>query len=243
MRSLLYSDWCTLKGAAKGYLLLVATFPLIAVMGNVAEAAPDATALATNVHSTIVSTCVTMLAFYGCLTFFGNDEREGWEGVRLSLPITRSLVVRSRYATQLLWVVMLEVLANLTGMCVRAAAAMVLHGQPGLVPVGEAVLLSGLVLVVCILYLAIEMPLLFKTGLSRARVYFMLPFLACTLLVIEPVREVVREVVRTVAGTVSSVVGALGSPLPLMAGALVVALAVYGASMLLSERIYESRDF
>ncbi len=238
MKALLYSDWCIVKGVARQYPVVALAVAFIATVGGISSVDPNATALASHIHTTVVASGVMMVSFFGFFAFFGNDEREGWEAMRLSLPVTRRTVVRSRYVSLLAWILLLEVLVNLAGLLIGLIAAYAMHGAPGFLPLNEVVLLSALTMAAYLLYLSIEIPIFFKKGLTAARMYFSLPFFACMLFSLEPV----QKVANTVAGHLSKLTTAAGMPLLLMAG-MAIAFAAYYVSMLVSERIYGARDF
>lgn len=238
MKALLYSDWCIAKGAGRQYPVVALAIAFIAGVGGISSVDPTATAIASHIHTVVVSSGVMMIAFFGFFAFFGNDEREGWEALRLSLPVTRRTVVRSRYVTLLVWIVMLEVIANLAGLLIGLIAAYALYSAPGFLPLNMMALLSVLTMAVYLFYLSIEIPIFFKKGLSAARLYFSLPFFACMLFTFEPVQQAATKV----AEQLMRLADAVGMPL-LLVGFMCLAFVAYGVSMLISERIYAKRDF
>lgn len=238
MKALLYSDWCIVKGVARQYPVVALAVAFIAAVGGVSSVDANATALASHIHTTVVASGVMMISFFGFFAFFGNDEREGWEALRLSLPVTRRTVVRSRYVSLLAWILILEVLINLVGMVIGLIAALATYGTLGFLPLNEVAMLSTLIMGVYLLYLAIEIPIFFKKGLTAARLYFSLPFLACMLFSLEPVQKAATNI----AGHLMKLTDTFGIPL-LLATGMVIAFAAYYASMLVSERIYARRDF
>ena len=92
---------------------------------------------------------------------------------------------------------------------------------------------------VVIAFLAIEMPIVFKLGISKARMAFTVPFLLCLLINVEPVRNAIIPVLESLEAFACS----LGSPAPLFAGAAVIVALLYLGSMRVSESIYAARDF
>jgi len=239
MKALLFSDWCTLKGVSRNYPGPAIIVALVATFAGIQSVEPVASAIATHVHASIVSVGLMMFSFFGYFALFGNDEREGWEAVRLALPVTRRTVVRSRYLALILLFGMVAVVVNLIGVIMGAGTALALYGQVGFVSPSEGALLTGLFLVVYLGYLGLTTPIVFKMGLSKARIYFSLPFMLCLLFTLDPVKEALQ---RTPI-SLSDVSGSPSSLFPLLAVGLVVAFAIFGASMLVSERIYEARDF
>lgn len=239
MKALLFSDWCTLRGVSRNYPAPAMIVALVATFAGIQSVEPVANAIATHVHASIVSVGLMMFSFFGYFSLFGNDEREGWEAVRLALPVTRRTVVRSRYLALILLFGMVSVAVNLIGVIMGAGTALALYGQVGFVSLPEGALLTGLFLVVYLGYLGLTTPIVFKMGLSKARIYFSLPFMLCLLFTLDPVKEALQ---RTPI-SLDEISGSPSSLLPLLAVGLVVALAIYGTSMLVSERIYEARDF
>ena len=239
MKALLFSDWCTLKGVAKSYPAPALVIAAVATFAGIQNVEPVADAIALHVHSSIVSVGLMMFSFFGFFSLFGNDEREGWEAVRLSLPVTRRTVVRARYLALLILFGIVAVAVNLVGLVMGAITALVLNGQVGFMPFSEGVLLTGIFCMVYLVYLGLTTPVVFKMGISKARIYFSLPFMLCLLFTFEPVKDAMQQLPVSL-GQISAI---FGSPLLLLALGLVVAAAIYGASMLVSERIYEARDF
>ena len=239
MKALLFTDWCTLKGMSRNYPAPALIIALVAIVAGIQDVEPVADAIAMHVHTSVVSVGLMMISFFGFFALFGNDEREGWEAVRLALPVSRRTVVRSRYLALVILFGMVATIVNLVALVGGAGAALALQGQLGFMPLSEGVLLTGLFLVVYLVYLGITTPIVFKMGLSKARIYFSLPFMLCLVFTLDPVKEAAMQIVDRLGVTADT----LGSPLPLLAGALLVACCIYGASLLMSERIYEARDF
>ena len=103
----------------------------------------------------------------------------------------------------------------------------------------SVLMLAGICLLAVLAYLAIELPLFFKMGLSKARLFYAIPLLSPILFTLEPVKEFVRGL-----GTqVMEVIGNIGSPWPLLLGAAAVTLALYALSGLVSLRLYSAREF
>lgn len=239
MKALLFSDWCTLKGIAKSYPIPALVVAVVATAAGIQDVEPLAGAVATHVHSSIVSVGLMMFSFFGFFSLFGNDEREGWEAVRLSLPVTRRTVVRARYLALVILFALVAVVVNLVGIVAGAGTALALHGQVGFMSPVEVMLLTGLFAVVYLLYLGLTTPVVFKMGISKARIYFSLPFMLCLLFTIEPVKERLQQLPLSL----EEISASMGSPIIPLLATLAVAAAVFGASMLVSERIYAQRDF
>ena len=239
MKALLFSDWCTLKGVSRNYPAPALIIALVATFAGIQNVEPLADAIAMHVHSSIVTVGLMMFSFFGFFSLFGNDEREGWEAVRLALPVTRRTVVRSRYLALVILFGIVAVVVNLVGVIMGAGTALALYGQIGFMPLDEGALLTGLFLAVYLIYLGLTTPIVFKMGLSKARIYFSIPFMLCLLFTFDPVKDALAGI----ASSLNLSPQLLENPLPLLLPALAVAVAVFAASMLLSERIYGARDF
>lgn len=232
MRAFLYADWIITRKTFLRYLLftLIVVTPVIAMANGSDEFAPGVAA---------ASVCVAMVTFYITIGLFSVDESNGWEQVRLTLPTSARQVVRSRYAFCALVMGAMVVVGTLAGVGVEWAIRM-LHGvltvPRGVVIIGLTALGASLVLM---LLLAIEMPILFWKGITKARMAFSLPMMLPLLLTIEPVRNALMPLLDGLEALERS----LGTPAPIFVGAAVAVFAIYAASMLLSERLYAGRDF
>jgi hypothetical protein len=83
------------------------------------------------------------------------------------------------------------------------------------------------------------MPIFFKLGLTKARLYFTLPFFACMLFMLEPVQRFFEGL----AARFGSIAEIIGNPAPILAVLIVIAAVLYGISSIISTRIYEKREF
>lgn len=239
MKALLFSDWCTLKGVSRNYPAPAMIIALVATFAGIQDVEPLADAIAMHVHASIVTVGLMMFSFFGFFSLFGNDEREGWDAVRLALPVTRHTVVRSRYLALIILFGIVAVVVNLVGMVMGAGTALALYGHIGFISLSEGALLTGLFLAVYLIYIGLTAPIVFKMGISKARVYFSVPFMLCLLFTFEPVKDALAGMAQFLGLTPEL----LESPLPMLAPALVVGAAVFAGSMLVSERIYGARDF
>ena len=90
-----------------------------------------------------------------------------------------------------------------------------------------------------LLFLSIEMPIVFHLGIEKARMAISIPFMLCMLFTIEPVRDALISLLNKL----EHVEAALGTPAPLFAGGACAVILVYLASMRLSEHLYANREF
>lgn len=230
MRALLYADWCVVKSTI-GRLLLVCLLVASPMVLMSQEDPQEASGI-------IVATLLVMMTlFYACIDLFGMDETFDWEQVRLALPTTPRQVVRARYAFVALTALVATILGTVLGGLVELLLAQ------GRVPAGMTApleLAQGAMVasVLGLASLAPIMPIAYRLGIRKGRMFFALPFFLTMLLNVEAVRIAVSSLVERVLHLVE----ALGSPAPLYAAGAVLALGLYLASMLLSERLYAARE-
>ena len=232
MRALMYADWIVLRKTFLRYLLvtLLVMTPLVA-MGNDDGEIAAGTAVAT--------LSVTMMAIYLAISLFGYDETNDWEQFRLTLPTSARQVVRSRYALAALMIAGTVVMGTVLGVVIQWIIVM-LHGSIA-APRGTAIIALaalGAALVVTA-FLAIEMPIVFKLGIAKARFAFTIPFLLCLLINVEPVRNAIFPLLDSLEAFVNGI----GTPAPIFAGSAVVVAVLFLGSMRVSEHIYAARDF
>ena len=87
MKALLYSDWASLRKSMKSFLFSIFMICGIVTFVSISNEGMDAEAIAETIQSNIMATGSLMFAFFSFFNLFGQDEREGWESVKLSLPI------------------------------------------------------------------------------------------------------------------------------------------------------------
>ena len=231
MKALIYSDWCAVRGMLARILVLcpIIMVPLMVLVGDGGEE-----------DIGVMAACmiVMMAAFYIMLAVFGADEQGDWEQMRLSLPVTSRDVVRARYA--------FVALASLATALVGAALGVIIGGLISLFMASGTP--SNVLAVVgaslgsatgALAYLSLLMPVTFKMGLAKARIFFSLPFFLIMLLNVEPVGDAVRGMVARL----DLMSDALGSPAPLVIAGALVAGVLYAISLVVSERLYAARDF
>ena len=238
MKALLFADFCTIRKSIGQYL-----FSVVLICGIVTftsfNGGLDPEGAAGVVQGNIMSIAPLMFAFYAFFSLFGQDEREGWESVRLSMPFTRWQIVASRYAMMLIIIAVLLAVFGLLAAVITAIVTMVRFGAVTLMPAEAVAAAIVLCLAVSLIYLAIEIPIFFKMGFMKARLYFTLPFFACMLFMLEPV----QKLAETVAGKMLELVAFMGSPVPLVVGAIALAFALYALSSRISLNVYRTREF
>ena len=239
MKALLYTDWSTIRKSFKNYIFSAVLICGIVTVTSVTADGMTALDAAQVVQGNVTSICALMFTFYVFFSLFGQDEHEGWESVRLSLPVTRGQVVICRYAVMAIVLASLIVAGALIGTVIAAITTKLVFGTMALTAPIELAVIGILAFSLSLIYLAVEMPLFFKMGFMKARLYFTLPFFACMLFVLEPVQRAAEALGVQVMG----VAEAIGSPVPLMLGLVAIALLLYAFSARLSTRIYEKREF
>ena len=150
------------------------------------------------------------------------DETDGWDSFVLTAPVSRKEIVRSKYLLQILF---------LAGAFLVSAVILLLIS---LVPMfsGEEWLFLMLFVGFCyaLVYGAVVIPIYLKFGQHTSR------YVAFAILVV-------------VAGLYGATFGITmflefaASTVPFLIGVLVISLAAYGVSYLVSQRIYAKREF
>lgn len=231
MKSLLYSDWCVTKSTIVRVLAvcLLVTIPVCLASMSDGQQAPGVFAAAL---------LVTMSTFYVTIGLFGVDEQNEWERVRMTMPITISTFVRARYAFVIATAFAAAVLGTALGAIIQALP---LASASAPVSGGVAEILAGAlgVSVAVVGYISLIMPLLFKLGMAKSRVFISLPFFLCLLFTLDPVQGAANSVKDALAGMVAG----LGTPMPLYLAGIALVLALLAASVAVSERLYRSREF
>ena len=150
------------------------------------------------------------------------DETDGWDSFVLTAPVSRKEVIRSKYLLQILF---------LAGAFLLSAVLLLLIS---LIPQfdGEEWLYIMLIVGFCyaLVYGAVVIPVYLKFGQHTSR------YIAFVILIV-------------VAGLFGVTFGFsifmefAASTIPLLIGILAVSLAAYGASYLVSQKIYAKREF
>ena len=134
MKALLYSDWASLRKSMKSFLFSIFMICGIVTFVSISNEGMDAEAIAETIQSNIMATGSLMFAFFSFFNLFGQDEREGWESVKLSLPVSRREVVVGRYLIMAIIIVVLLVVGAILGVAIAAIATMVKFGTVTIMP-------------------------------------------------------------------------------------------------------------
>ncbi|MBO5118427.1 ABC-2 transporter permease, partial [Methanocorpusculum sp.] len=150
------------------------------------------------------------------------DETDGWDSFVLTAPVSRKEVIRSKYLLQILF---------LAGAFLLSAVLLLLIS---LIPqfAGEEWLYIMLIVGFCyaLVYGAVVIPVYLKFGQHTSR------YVAFVILI------VVAGLFGVTFGF-SMFMEFAASTIPLLIGILAVSLAAYGASYLVSQKIYAKREF
>lgn len=149
MTGLILKDLLNLKKQAKVYLILVIFY---FVYGAVFES------------SSMFSSMMTMIAVMIPLTAMSYDERSKWDRYALTMPISRKVIVASRYLLGMIFIAAAFVLSVLVNMVFSKMYSI------------ESILISLASLSAGITVMSVIFPLLFKYGVEKGRILMMLVF-------------------------------------------------------------------
>lgn len=174
------------------------------------------------------------------------DEANGWQGFRLTLPISRQNVVVGRYLASLA-VAILSALLGAAVACALSAVASTLGADSYLAPLVlteetrktiwavPALSVAAVLVVVDVMF-----PLSMRSGLTRS--VRLVPVVLCLLFVgggtlvgnDGPLSAAMADIVAMIEGG--------GFVLPLVVGVVVIALALHLVSMLITVQLYARRE-
>lgn len=208
MLGLLKKDLKSLAQQSRVVLILLVVYSLIFILGNQEEGGG------------MVVGMVAMMSALLPITALSYDEKAHWDRYALTMPVSRNMLVGSKY--------LLSFLISLA--CGLLSLAITLLSEAYLWK--ETLLISWMMVGVALLLSAITYPIYFKLGVEKARFVFMGVFLTPTIVLLAASR--------------------LNLSLPAMDPAQIerflplfpiAALVLFGASALLSCRIYAGKEF
>lgn len=233
MRALMFSDWCVIKKYLAHYLLTSLVIGGFTAMGNASDPAA----------MTIAMTCCVCYtsSLFIMFALFGADDRGEWARGRLELlPVGRADVVKARYGIMAL-AITAAMAAGFVASLGLALAMSLVNGtdvmQLGLLFAPEPALAFLATIASLFAILAIQMPLVFSLGVERGKIAAIAPLLFIVLLGFEQV----RGPILAVAGNLTAAAATLPTP-AIALGILGAAAATYLVSMLVSTRLYASRE-
>lgn len=201
MNALLVKDWMTSKGLIKNYLLILVIYAVIAYVND-------------NIY--LFSGLLIMIPLLMVINSMAYDERANTNKLMLASGISRKQLALSKYVFALILIIVMTVVNTLVvGM---------------IVDLSEAVLTSLFMGLIGMTYVSLLLPVIYKFGTEKARIYMMIGFLIpfAAVIALSPLM------------TLSSV--ELNETM-MMTIAVLVCLILIGASILLSYHIVERKDY
>lgn len=236
MRALMYVDFQLAKKQLRNGLLLAVLFAAM-IMGSSLAGDPEAEFAQgiADLQSAIMLMVTLMTGMMLLFGVFGPDEAGGWPETRLSLPVTRREVVSARYALMVLVGALTAVFGAIASIVAGLiCGAIVSEAAGGLMTPLMTAGIAVLAVVTLMLFFAIEMPIIFKSGITAARYSLMFFWLIPVVCLIGPVRSFLDGIAVRFSG--------VHDPLPLAIGYVVVVVVLYFVSLLISTGIYSKHE-
>ena len=231
MNAVMWSDFITCKQMLKSQLLISAIIAL-------------AVSLPTGTVNVVCPTVAVSMAVSTSVSVVALDERNGWEGFRACMPLSRADIMRGRMG----FIALVSVAAVLMGLMLSFVIGAVMQAVGptfGIDPAGFAI--SGLDLLftvcatLCVLALSVgvTMPLVARYGMSNAMRFVGLVWVALFIVVFvavdsSPFGPVLIEALDTLIS---------GYPVVACGCVLLVAVLIYVASAAISTKLYQTREF
>lgn len=236
-KALLFCDLRSLGNFLRGYALLGVVLALsVGILPILVDGDVTAAGLSP-VQGVLASVFPVVVSIYALLGLYGADERNGWEEARLTLPVTRSQVVVSRYVFLLVLSVVFSAAGNVLGIVAGCALGAIMG--TGFSPdLGQAAMAFVAIPAICLVLYSIMCPVLFRVGLTKGRMVIVLPCLLPLLLNVIPN---VDKGVDALAAWVRGLVQTMGPVVPMVGGVLIV-LAVYLVSSRIAVALYRGRE-
>ncbi|HBD64715.1 MAG TPA: ABC-2 transporter permease [Clostridiales bacterium] len=153
MTGLILKDLLNLKRHSRMYLILIAFYIVLGVV---------------NGDFVMFGSMITVLAAIMPITSIAYDEKNNWDRYALTMPVSRMNLVLSRYASGLIF---------LTASFVITILSMATIGKTPLI---EAVAFGSGIFAVGIIFMDIVLPIIFKYGVEKGRIFMMLVLFAPT---------------------------------------------------------------
>jgi hypothetical protein len=151
MKGLLLKDIITLRKYGKSILLVIAFYVLFSFMVD---------------DTSFMSGMVVLLFAMTAITSFSYDKLAGWEEYALSLPLPRKTLVKGKYV--------LSLLLAITGMALSALLGVILNLVVQKTGIAEHLTASYIMFGISILFLSIMLPLIFKFGVEKSRIFMII---------------------------------------------------------------------
>lgn len=221
MKGLLLKDWFVLWKQGRWMLLLSVLYAVIAVVGD---------------NLFFVGFTVLFLSMLP-ITALGFDERSHWDRYALTMPYTRRQIVCGKYLLSLIG------MAAAALLYILLAVGVLLFSDTPLDIAGLALVL-GTMLAIGFLFSALNFPIMFKLGVEKGRLWFILITVGLILFV-GVWNALVEERVASDAlfGTLADSAGSLIPEMTLAYGVfLVLSPLLFLLSLPMSVRLYEKRE-
>ena len=216
MKGLIRKDFCQWKNYAKQYALMLVVFFGI----GIALKSPEYTAFMT----LIIGLSLTMSGF-------STDEYYHWDVYACALPVDRKEIVVAKYATILLLAVFLSAVSAIF----VGISAVILKK-----PVWDYVPVAGIHLLLLPFISALVYPVIYKYGIEKARMlyilFFLIPFLAVMAL-----QEIMEK--REMPKLIQMILELPNRNQILILGAVAITLLALTISYKISVKIYEKKEF
>lgn len=165
MKALILKDILVLKSQIRFYMIFLIFYGFISV------------------YSGNLSMFTTLIGIFGLmlpLTAISYDERSGWEKYALSGPVNRKEMVMSKYMLGLLLILAGFLISSLLAVCGDVFGVFLE------MPLNENLILIGIFTIFSLFYLSFILPMTFKLGTEKSRIYMMavvlLPFILLIIL-------------------------------------------------------------
>ncbi len=200
----------------------------------------------TDMPLAIIPFMALMLAYATGFTLVAYDERNDWEKLRLTLPLSRADIVHGRYATFAVMTVAGIVLggvlvAVLWGLAQLAPTAPVLSEFAGAFDWQMAVVMAVSGIVFALVLWIIALPLVARYGMTKA-----VRFLPLAFVIVLPIATVLIQKAGPLPASVMDFVAWVATPtgtLVAAGAALAVIVVLFALSSMLAVRLYEKREF
>ena len=224
MKLMLVSDFLQIKRSMLS-TFLVCLF-IVAVM-TISMGTPVAGAAAV----------AAMLPYMTVYAVLANDEMAGWTRLRDTLPLSRRDIVLGRYAGTLIVVIAGCVLGIVLGLAIfyLASALGLSSDMQVFASAGEAALVTAFTSILgaagALIILAISLPLVMRLGMTRAARIIPIAFVL-----------IMCVGFALLSDSLDIIVPSVSLPL-IVASAIVITLAIFVISAIVTCKLYETREF
>lgn len=216
MKGLIRKDFCQWENYAKQYALMLVVFFGIGITLK----APEYTVFMT----LIMGLSLTMSGF-------STDEYYHWDVYACALPVERKEIVAAKYATILLLAVFLSAVSAIF----VGISAVILKK-----PVWDYVPVAGIHLLLLPFLAALVYPVIYKFGIEKARLLYMMCFLIPFVAVLG-IQKIVEK--RGVPKLIQMILKFPNRNQILILGAVAITLLALIISYKISVRVYEKKEF